>query len=97
MLNLAIYDDMATHMKTTMVLSDPLLEEARRVAATEGTTLRALVEEGLRLVLGERKNTKAFRLRDGRFGGRGLSPDLAEGTWDRISDLAYQGRGGSGA
>ena len=84
---------MVTHMKTTIELSDPILDEARAVAARDGTTLRALVEEGLRRVLGERKSRKRFRLRDGSVAGKGLGPEVAGGSWERIRDLAYEGRG----
>jgi hypothetical protein len=35
-------------MKTTIQISDSLFKEARKVAQQERTTLRALVEEGLR-------------------------------------------------
>jgi hypothetical protein len=38
-------------MKTTMELPDGLLIEAKKLAAEEQTTLRALVEQGLRHVL----------------------------------------------
>lgn len=38
-------------MRTTVRLSDPLLERARKEAARRGTTLTALIEEGLLLVL----------------------------------------------
>jgi hypothetical protein len=40
---------MVTHMKTTVEISDGLLDEARRLAAREATTVRALIEAGLRL------------------------------------------------
>lgn len=36
------------YMKTTLNLDDRLLERAKRVAAAEGITLTALVEEALR-------------------------------------------------
>ena len=39
-------------MKTTVEISDSLAEEAKRVAARERTTLRALIEAGLRAVSG---------------------------------------------
>ena len=42
---------MGTHMKTTVEISDALLEEARKVAARRNVTLRTLIEEGLRQVV----------------------------------------------
>jgi len=81
-------------MKTTLEISDPLLREARKVAARERTTLRALVEQGLRRVVAEKKHKSAFRLRKASFKGRGLRPELADAGWDRLRDLAYEGRGG---
>jgi hypothetical protein len=79
-------------MKTTLDIADPLLREAKHVAAREGTTLRALVEQGLRRVVAEKKQKRAFRLRKASFKGRGLRPELADAGWDRIRDLAYEGR-----
>lgn len=35
-------------MKTTVEIADSLLAAARRLAAKEGTSVRALIEEGLR-------------------------------------------------
>jgi hypothetical protein len=81
-------------MKTTVEISDPLLEDARRLAEREGTTLRALVETGLRRVLAERRGKAgAFRLRDARFTGEGLQPGVASGSWDQVRDAIYEGRG----
>jgi len=82
-------------MKTTVEISDPLLRDARKLAAREGTTLRALIEQGLRRVLSERKQRKPdFRLRDASFKGRGLHPDMQGATWEQILDKIYEGRGG---
>ena len=39
---------MGTLMKTTIEVSDALLEEAKRYAKARGITLRTMVEEGLR-------------------------------------------------
>jgi hypothetical protein len=80
--------------KTTLDISDPLLRDAKKLAAAEGTTLRALVEQGLRNVVTEKKRrSQPFRLRKASFRGEGLNPDL-EGGWSSIRDLAYEGRGG---
>jgi hypothetical protein len=77
-------------MKTTLDIADPLLREAKQLAAREGTTLRALVEQGLRRVVAEKKPKRGFRLRKATFKGRGLRPELADAGWDRIRDLAYE-------
>jgi len=85
---------MVTHIKTTIDIVDGLLAEAKRVADREGTTLRALVEDGLRRVLADRTNQRPrFKLRDASFRGRGLQPGVREGDWDQIRDLAYESRG----
>ena len=80
-------------MRTSVELSDGLLERARRLARRRGTTLRAVLEEGLRRVLSERESDPAFRLRDVTFGEGGLVEGLPEGDWERLRDLAYDGRG----
>jgi hypothetical protein len=41
--------------RTTVRLPDDLLARAKRKAAAEGRTLTALIEEGLRLVVGARR------------------------------------------
>jgi hypothetical protein len=46
---------MGSHMKTTLDLADPLFHAAKTMATEQRTTLRALVEEGLRLVMDKRK------------------------------------------
>ena len=84
---------MVTHMKTTIDIADALLLEAKATATRNETTLRALVEEGLRLILEKKKQHSAFRLRDASFRGRGLQPEVKDGSWERIRDLAYEGRG----
>ena len=80
-------------MKTTVEISDSLLHEVRKFAAREGVTLRTLVERGLRRVVSETGHGAPFRLRRASFKGKGLQPELREATWDRLRDLAYQGRG----
>jgi putative antitoxin of VapBC-like toxin-antitoxin system len=80
-------------MKTTIELSDAALDEARRVAAREGTSLRALIEEGLRRVLAERRRRPGFRLRRVTFGGEGLAPEFSGESWPAIRDSIYRERG----
>lgn len=80
-------------MKTTIEISDGLLEQARQMATRDGTTVRALVELGLRRVVEERQRRQAFKLRDASFGGDGLQPEAEHGGWPQWRDLAYEGRG----
>jgi len=83
-------------MKTTVEISDSVLTAAKGTAQRERTTLRALIEEGLRLAL-ERRERQAgrasFRLRDASVGGHGLRPELQHAPWEQIRDLVYHGRG----
>lgn len=85
---------MGTHMKTTVEISDALLEAAKAEAAQRGTTLRSLLEEGLRRVLDERSRERGFTLRDASVSGRGLDPGVREGSWGGVRALIYEGRGG---
>lgn len=80
-------------MKTTVEIADPLLRAARRKAANEGTTLRALVERGLRHVVDEAPAKKKKPFKMVTFGGEGLSPEFADKGWEAIRDAIYEGRG----
>jgi len=77
-------------MKTIIDIADPLLREARKLANREGTTLRALVERGLRHVISEGKRKQPFRLQLITAGGQGLRSELRDASWDRIRDLSYE-------
>jgi hypothetical protein len=85
---------MVTHMKTTIEIATPLLDEARAIAVRDHVTLRELVEQGLRAVLEERRTQAPYRLRKASFRGRGLHPELGDASWEQLRELAYQGRGG---
>jgi len=81
-------------MKTTVEISDALFEAAKRHANEQGTTLRALIEQGLRTVLKEGPNRGSFTLRDASVSGRGIRPEIREGGWERVAEMIYEGRGG---
>ncbi|HZZ86804.1 MAG TPA: type II toxin-antitoxin system VapB family antitoxin [Caulobacteraceae bacterium] len=80
-------------MKTTIDIADGLLEEARRAAAREGVTLRAVVERGLREVLSRGTTTAPFKVRPVTFKGEGLRPELRGRTWAEILDVSYESPG----
>lgn len=84
---------MLRHMRTSIELSDGLLERARKLAKRRGTTLRALVEEGLRRVLADNTSPQTFRLDDVTYGEGGLVEGLTQGDWERVRDSIYEGRG----
>jgi hypothetical protein len=87
-------DDTVSRMKIAVEIPDPLAREAKAVARREKTTLRALIEAGLRQVLSDRRRKTGFRLRDSSFRGDGLQPEFRDGDWQRIREATYEGRGG---
>lgn len=84
---------MVVLVKTTIEIDDTLLEQAKRIAVRDRTTMRALVEHGLRRELAARKRSKRFRLRKASFKGRGLQPAARGLSWERLRDATYRGRG----
>lgn len=87
---------MLSHMRTSIDIDDKLLRQAKRHALENDTTLKAIVEEGLRQVVhgdvtsSPRKPTP-FKLTT--FRGKGLQPGIREGDWETIRDLIYPARG----
>jgi hypothetical protein len=83
-----------THMKTTVEIAEDLFARTREVAQREGTTLRALIEEGLQSALARREQkVKRYRWPDLSVGGEGLDPEIEEGSWEPLRDRIYAGRG----
>ncbi len=80
-------------MKTTIDIPDPLLEQAKLVASAEGTTLKRLVEEGLRAVIERRGEPSGFKLRSSSFKGEGVQPGVDLERWDQLRGLIYPARG----
>jgi hypothetical protein len=82
-------------MRTTIEMPDSLLKKAKKLASEHGTTLREVVIEGVRLMLERhRKEPSRFALRDASFGHGGLAEGIVETDWEKIRELAYEGRGG---
>jgi hypothetical protein len=66
-------------MKTTVVIGDALLDRARREAIRRGSSVRALIEEGLRKVLDRPARKGKFHLRlRGVKGAAEPSIDIAD-------------------
>lgn len=80
-------------MKTTVELPDALFRDVKRTAVQERTTVKALIEQGLRSVLAARKQRTGFTLRKASFRGDGLVAGRSLRDWDAIRDLAYSERG----
>jgi hypothetical protein len=83
----------ATHMKTTIELPDDLLERSKAVARRENSTLKALIEEGLRLALRARSRRRGASFAVQPFHGDGLTPEFADAGWEKIRDEIYRDRG----
>lgn len=65
---------MGALMKTTIEVSDALFNSAKAFAQQSQTTMRALIEEGLRRVLADSnvKAKPAFKLKDARVHGKDM-------------------------
>lgn len=79
-------------MKTTVDLPSALLDDARRVAREEGTTLRALLADGLRTELAARASASdaSEPVVEPVFAGvAGVQPGIDLGDWRQIRAIAY--------
>jgi len=83
-------------MKTTVDISDALFHRAKKLAAEQHQTLKAIIDSALRQYLDSASpvGNARFRLRKHPFKGRGLQPGLDESDWRAVRDRAYEGRGG---
>lgn len=81
-------------MKTTVEISDELLEKAKKLAAKRRTTLRAIIEQGIRNTIKEQQRSVKYVLPDMSVDGNGLQPEFESKAWSDIRDAAYDGRGG---
>ena len=76
-------------MKTTLDIHDELLTRAKRHARETRRPLRAVVEEGLRLVLSKESRSERYVLPDRSYGGTEIHDPLASYTWSELRDIIY--------
>ena len=76
-------------MKTTVDIHDELLARAKRLASETGRPLRAVVEDGLRLVCGASATTTKYSLPDLRRGDADAPDPLARYSWPELRELIY--------
>jgi predicted transcriptional regulator len=84
---------MATHMKTTIEIQDDLMKAAKALARKQGTTLKSILERGIRTILKEEQRSSRYELADKSVKGKGLQADFQQATWTDIRDAAYRGHG----
>ena len=81
-------------MKTTIEIADDLFERTQTLARKEKTTFRALTEQGLRLVLKEKKQPKPKQLPPlVTVRGGGFTEAFKNATWEQLRDEIYRGHG----
>jgi hypothetical protein len=76
-------------VKTTIDIQDALLERAKRHARRAGRPLRAIIEEGLRLVLSQRDPAPAYELPDASVGDPDAPDPLEALSWQDLRDEIY--------
>jgi len=79
--------------KTTIDISDNLLNRAKRLARKERTTLKSLTEEGLSLVLERHAAPSQWNAEPVLFDGNGVSGEFRGKPWAEIRDEIYKGYG----
>jgi hypothetical protein len=79
--------------KTTIELPDGLLRDAKKVALAQRTSVKALIEQGLRAVVRERLRRRRFTLRRASFKGDGLVAGRSLQDWAAMRDEIYAERG----
>ena len=80
---------MVTHMKTTIDIADDLLLRAKQEAKASQTTLRSLIEAGLREILGRSAASKRRPVEPVTFRGEGLQAEFRGTGWDAVREAVY--------
>ena len=79
-------------VKTTVDISDALLEQAKAHARRSGLPLRAVIEDGLRRVLTCEATAEPYELPDCAVGEEGAPNPLEHLSWQDLRDTIYGGR-----
>jgi hypothetical protein len=80
-------------VKTTLDIHDALLLRAKRLSKRTGKPLRALVEQGLELVLSrESAPQPRYEIPDASVGRAGDMNPLERWSWQDLRDEIYGGR-----
>ena len=78
---------MCNIVKTTIQIADDLFQRVQALARKEKTTFRALTEEGLRLVLKNKKDKSTkWKWKLVTVKGQGLTDEFKNASWDQIRD-----------
>ncbi len=83
-------------MKTTIDISDELLARARLHARVAGVPLRAVVAEGLRLLLEADESVEPYTLPDLSVGDPRADDPLEAYSWQDLSEAVYEHPGEGG-
>ena len=80
-------------MKTTLDIHDELWSRAKHHAKSTGRPLRAVVEDGLRRVLADIAQPRAYSLPDLRVGDPQADDPLERYSWPELREMIYGDRG----
>jgi hypothetical protein len=79
-------------MKTTVEISDELLQQAKEYAARKRIPMREVIELGLQLALSSKSiSSRPFKLKTVTTKGEGL---ICDEDWSIMRSLIYEGHGG---
>lgn len=77
-------------MKTTVHISDALFSQTKRLAKEEHTSMTRLIEEGLQMLLLEKRKSKPiFKMKPLNTQGGGYTPEFEGASWEKIRDEIY--------
>lgn len=79
-------------MKTSVEISESLIPTLRKIMHRDKTTLRALIDQGLREIIKKHKEVRPFRLKKASVKGRGMDPRFEQEDWSKIRAALYAER-----